>query len=135
MWNDPAMVKLFALLRRNPEMTFDAFVDHWRDHHGPLIAGTPSLARHLVRYEQHPRHRPDALSGTDGVDGVAVQWFTDISEFEGFIGEPEYAGLVAPDERRFLDIDRVEFVITDEPHVVIDADPSRSGSPEGGVPA
>lgn len=101
-------------------MTFDEFVRHWRDHHGPLIAGTPSLARHLVRYEQHPRHRADALSGTEGVDGVAVQWFTDISGFEGFISEPDYASLIAPDERRFLDIDRVEFVITDEPRVVID---------------
>ena len=55
------MVKLFALLRRREGMSTEEFVEHWRDRHGPLIAGEPSLARHILRYEQHPRHRPDAL--------------------------------------------------------------------------
>jgi uncharacterized protein (TIGR02118 family) len=114
------MVKLFAVLRRRPGMSTEEFVAHWRDHHGPLIAGEPSLARHLVRYEQHVRHRPDALSGTEDVDGVAVQWFRTIDDFVAFISEPAYRELVAPDERRFLDMDRLEFVITEEPTVVID---------------
>ena len=125
------MVKLFAVLRRNPEMSHEEFVTHWREVHGPLIAGTPELARHLVRYEQHVRHRPDALSGTQDVDGVAEQWFTSIDDFVGFISEPAYAELVAPDERRFLDMDRVEFVITEEPVVVI-AGPA--GTADGSAP-
>lgn len=37
----------------------------------------------------------------------------------GFISEPGYAELIAPDERRFLDMSKVEFVITEEPNVVI----------------
>jgi uncharacterized protein (TIGR02118 family) len=114
------MVKLFAMLRRRTDMSAEEFIAHWRDVHGPLIASEPTLARHLVRYEQHVRHRPDSLSGTDGVDGVAVQWFRSIDDFVGFISEPAYAELVAPDEQRFLDMDRVEFVITEEPTVVID---------------
>lgn len=118
----PIMVKLFAMLRRRSGMTSEEFVEHWRDHHGPLIAGEPTLARHIVRYEQHVRHRPDALSGTDGVDGVAVQWFRSIDDFVGFISEPAYAELIAPDEQRFLDMSLVEYVITDEPTVVIDGD-------------
>lgn len=116
------MVKLFAFLRRHPDLSFEEFLTHWREHHGPLIAGTPELARHIVRYEQHPRHRPDPLSGTDGVDGVAVQWFGSIEDFAAFIAEPAYAELIAPDERRFLDIDRVEFLITDDAHVVLGDD-------------
>lgn len=114
------MVKLFAVLRRHPSMSVEEFVAHWRDHHGPLIAGEPSLARHIVRYEQHVRHRPDPLSGTEDVDGVAVQWFTSMDAFVAFMSEPAYAELIAPDERRFLDLDRLEFVITEEPTVVID---------------
>lgn len=125
MWNDRAMVKLFALLRRNPDMSVEEFRAHWRDNHGPLIAGTPELARHIHRYEQHPRHRPDGLSGTDGVDGVAVQWFASIDDFAGFLSEPAYAELIAPDERRFLDMDAVEFVICDEPNVVIPGEVDR----------
>ena len=114
------MVKLFAVLRRNPAMSVDEFVTHWREVHGPLIASEPTLARHIVRYEQHVRHHPGQLSGSDGVDGVAVQWFHSIDDFTGFISEPKYAELIAPDERRFLDVDRLEFVITEEPTVIID---------------
>ena len=62
-----------------------------------IVAGEPTLARHIVRYEQHVRHLPDALSGTDGVDGVAVQWFRSIDDFVGFISEPAYAELIAPE--------------------------------------
>ncbi|MEI2697144.1 MAG: EthD domain-containing protein [Microthrixaceae bacterium] len=118
------MVKLFALLHRREGMTHEEFVAHWRQEHGPLIASEPTLARHLHRYEQHVRHRPDALSGAEGCDGVAVQWFESIEDFAAFISEPAYAATVAPDERRFLDMERIEFVITDEVHVVIDGDVS-----------
>lgn len=114
------MVKLFAFLRRADGLSFEEFVEHWRDHHGPLIRDTPGLAQHIVRYEQHPRHRPDALSGSKGIDGVAVQWFESIEGFVGFISAPEYRELIAPDERRFLDMDAVEFVICDEATVMID---------------
>jgi len=114
------MVKLFAVLRRRQDMSTEEFVAHWRDVHGPLIAGEPTLARHIVRYEQHVRHRPEALSGTEDVDGVAVQWFESMDDFVGFVSEPKYAELIAPDERRFLDLDRLEYVICEEPTVVID---------------
>jgi hypothetical protein len=53
------------------------------------------------------------------VDGIAEQWFNSIDDFVGFISEPGYAELVAPDEQRFLDMSKVEFVITEEPNVVI----------------
>ena len=131
------MVKMFALLRRRQGMSVEEFRDHWRDVHGPLIRNTPELARHIVRYEQHPRHRPDALSGTDGVDGVAVQWFDSIDDFLGFISEPGYQELIAPDERRFLDTDSIEFLITEEPNVVIDGPrcPSERGPSSEGGPA
>ena len=119
----PIMVKLFAMLRRRSGMTSEEFVEHWRDRHGPLIAGEPTLARHIVRYEQHVRHLPDALSGTDGVDGVAVQWFRSIDDFVGFISEPAYAELIAPDEQRFLDMEHLEFIVTEDPIVVIGGGP------------
>ena len=116
------MVKLFALLPRREDLTHDEFVDHWLNHHAPLIRSTPSLARHIVRYEQHVRHRPDALSGSAGFDGVTEQWFADMDEFVAFMSEPEYGELIAPDEQRFLDMERLEFIITEEPVVPIDTE-------------
>lgn len=115
------MVKLFAFLHRNPELTHEEFVTHWRERHGPLIAGIPELARYLVRYEQHPRHQPDnPLSAADDLDGVAVQWLRSIDDFFAFASEPAYQEVVAPDELRFLDMSRVRYVICEEPNVVID---------------
>lgn len=115
------MVKLFAFLHRRSDLTHDEFVAHWRDRHGPLIAGTPELVRHIVRYEQHPRHQPDnALTASEGLDGVAVQWLRSLDDFFAFVSEPAYRDLVSPDEQRFLDMSKVRYVVCDEPNVVID---------------
>ena len=121
------MVKLFAVLKRKDGMSREEFVDHWLNRHAPLIAGTPSLAQHIVRYEQHVRHRPDALSGNEGYDGVTVQWFEDMDHFVGFMSEPEYAELIHPDEQRFLDMDGLVFIVTEEPVVAIDGDVTGGG--------
>ena len=114
------MVKLFAMLKRKDGMSHDEFVDHWLNTHGPLIASTPALARHIVRYEQHVRHGPEPLSGNEGYDGVTVQWFESMDGFVGFMSEPEYAELIHPDEGRFLDMSGLVYLITEEPVVPID---------------
>ncbi len=117
------MVRLTALLVRNPELTHDEFLAHWHGVHGPLIRNTPALARHIVRYEQHPL-TDDRGAGVGGYDGVAMQWFESMDELFAFIAEPEYADLLAPDERRLLDMDRIQVSFTEEPVVVIDGDVS-----------
>ena len=117
--NTQTPVKLVAMLWRQPDMTFDQFVDHWLNHHGPLIRDTPSLARHILRYEQHVRHDEGPGSGVRGCDGVTIQWFAKIEDFWAFCSEPEYAELIAPDEARFLSIKDIQWVMVDNPVVVI----------------
>jgi hypothetical protein len=114
------MIRLVCLLRRNPALSVEEFQAHWRDHHGPLIAGTPEVARHVVRYEQHPRvHAPGQWTGTRGIDGVAIQWFASMEDFGAFLAEPLYAERIAPDERHLLDLDATVCILTEEPNVVI----------------
>ncbi len=117
------MVRLTALLVRNPALTHEEFLTHWHDVHGPLIRNTPALARHIIRYEQHPL-TDDRGAGVGGYDGVAMQWFESMDELFGFIAEPEYADVLAPDERRLLDMDRIQVSFTADPVVVIDGDVS-----------
>ncbi len=112
-------LKLVAMLKRHPDLSYEQFVEHWRDHHGPLIRNTPGIAQHIQRYEQHTRHDPGPWGGSAGIDGVAIQWFADWDAWQGFLAAPEYAELIAPDEARFLDVGSVSFIICDEPTVVI----------------
>ena len=113
------MIRLTALLVRNPALTHDEFLAHWHGVHGPLIRDTPSLARHIVRYEQHPL-TDDRGAGVGGYDGVAMQWFHTMDALFAFIAEPAYAEVLAPDERRLLDMERIQVSFTEEPVVVID---------------
>ncbi|MDA8354874.1 MAG: EthD domain-containing protein [Actinomycetota bacterium] len=112
------MVRLTCLLRRKPGLSPAEFHAHWRDVHGPLIASSRS-GSHVVRYEQHPRPLSD-YSGDDdlGYDGVTVQWFESMAEYRAHMAEEDFVS-VWKDIETFLDTDRLEFVVTEHPRVVI----------------
>lgn len=114
------MVRLTALLHRNPALSHAEFLAHWHQVHGPLIRDTPELARHIIRYEQHPATE-DRGAGS-GYDGVAIQWLESIDSLFAFVSEPAYAEKLAPDERYLLDMARVQVSFTEGPRVVIDGD-------------
>ena len=114
------MIKLVCFLKRREGMTREEFYDHWENRHAPLIASTPELARHIVRYEQLRVTTHAEWMGTEGYDGITLQWMTGPEAFEGFIGEPKYAELIAPDEQSFLDTSALVWMITEAPKVAID---------------
>jgi EthD domain len=115
------MVRLTALLRRNPALTHEEFVAHWRDVHGPLIASVPGIERWVVRYEQHPRAAgaAGAWTGTEGIDGMTLQWFRSIDDLMAMISDPEYRRMVGPDERHLVDLDNSVYLLSEEPRMVI----------------
>ena len=113
------MVRLTCLLRRKPGMTPEEFHDHWRNRHGPLIASSES-GRYVVRYEQHPRPLDDYQHGSGSAyDGVTVQWFASMDDYLASLAVPDFSEVMT-DLGRFLDLDHLDFVVTEEPHVVID---------------
>jgi hypothetical protein len=114
------MIKLVCFLKRKPELSHEEFIDHWLNHHAPLIASTPELARHVVRYEQLQPTPHASWMGSPGYDGITMQWMTGPEAFEAFIGEPKYAELIEPDEASFLDRGALVWMITDEPVVAMD---------------
>jgi uncharacterized protein (TIGR02118 family) len=115
------MVKLTCLVRRRAGMSPEEFHRHWREHHGPLVASTAS-GSHVIRYVQHHRSLDD-YSGNDdaGYDGVTEQWFASMDEYNAHMGEPDFKTVWA-DVESFLDVERLEFVVTDEPVVIVDGD-------------
>lgn len=111
------MIKLVAFVKRKPGLSAEEFYEHWFNVHGPLIVGTPELSRHIVRYEQLKRSDAAPWMGTPGYDGITIQWMESHAAFEAFVSEPKYAELVAPDEARFIDMESIVWMITDEPVV------------------
>ncbi len=126
------MVKLVCFLKRKEGLTLDEFYDHWFGQHAPLIRSTPELARHVLRYEQHKRVQEPSWCGTEGYDGITIQWFESVDEFVAFTTEPKYAELIEPDEKTFLDRDAFVWMITEEPVIAMDG-PMSSGAGAGPV--
>ncbi len=115
------MVRLTCLLRRRPGLTPEQFHEHWREVHGPLIATTRS-GSHVVRYEQHPRPLEDYDGEDDpGYDGVTVQWFASMEEYRAHMNEEDFSVIWA-DIESFLDVERLHFVVTESPRLVIGGD-------------
>jgi len=86
-----------------------------------LIAASLS-GTHVLRYEQHPRPLSD-YSGDDdpGFDGVTVQWFESMDSYNAHMSEPDFQE-IWKDIERFLDTDKLHFVLTEHPHVVMGDD-------------
>ncbi len=112
------MVRLTCMLRRKDGMSPAEFHAHWREVHGPLIAGSKS-GQYVVRYEQHPRSLDD-YSGDDdpGFDGVTVQWFESMADYNAHMSEPDFPDIWT-DIERFLDTHRMHFILTEHPRVIM----------------
>ena len=115
------MVRLTCLLRRKDGLTPAAFHAYWQEVHGPLIKASKS-GSHVVRYEQHPRPLDD-YSGDDdpGFDGVTVQWFEDMDAYRAHMAEPDFPEIWT-DISNFLDTDKLHFILTEHPRVVMGDD-------------
>ncbi len=119
-----AMVKLTCLVRRKSGMSPADFHEYWRDRHGPLVASTKS-GRHVLRYLQHHRALGDYGPEDDGgYDGVTEQWFASMDEYEAHIAEDDFATVWA-DLPKFLDVDKLAFVVTEEPVVIVEGPSGR----------
>lgn len=118
------MVTLIAMIKRRPGTSPEDFHRHWRDHHGPLVASTRS-GSWVLRYEQHHRPLSDYRSADDdGWDGVTVQWFESREAFFSSLREDDYR-VIDDDMRTFIDTASIQWVLTDEPDVIVDRVGSR----------
>jgi uncharacterized protein (TIGR02118 family) len=109
------MVKLICFVRRKPGMDAEEFHRYWREVHGPLIASTKSGA-HALRYEQN--HRVRDHWDQAGYDGVTEQWFTSVDDFFASLQEDDYP-LIEADVAKFIDVDSLEWMLTEEAEVII----------------
>ena len=104
------MIKLtFALVRR-PELTREAFLAYWFDHHAPLVASVKDALR-IRRYVQLHSLPAEASEGIRisrhapaEFDGVAQLWWDSFDDMARHDAAAAEAGRrLLEDERKFID--------------------------------
>ena len=103
------MVRAIAILKRRPDLTFQQFVDHWRNVHAPLALQIPGV----VKYVQSPSLQRPGATSEPRADGLAEIWFESIESYRAGFATPAAAALLA-DERNFLDLDKTVRTFVEE---------------------
>ncbi|HVX21709.1 MAG TPA: EthD domain-containing protein [Acidimicrobiales bacterium] len=111
------MIHLVSFVKAKPGMSREAFREHWRERHAPLLLSIPEDRRHTAYYGQYTRVDSDYdRPGSPGYDGVAVQSFESMEDVEAFIAELQKVGTDAPE---FMDLTDSPWILTSDPLVVV----------------
>ena len=109
------MIKFSILLRRRPGTTHAEFVAYHRDKHAPLFMSLPVVQDNVRRYVQQHTFGA-ALPGLPPttIDGITELWFDDVAAIAAVFTAESYLHTVRPDEATFLDLERCEFIVSEE---------------------
>ncbi len=108
------MYKVITLLKRRPELSVEAFQEHWRQRQGPLLAKIPGLERYVQSHALLQGYRKGELL----FDGISELWFADEAAFEAAQRSPAWSD-AAQDADAFLDSSRTVVMPVDV-HVIKD---------------
>ncbi len=67
------MFKAMILLKRNDDLSFDEFKDHWLNHHAPMVRQLPGLRKAIFNFETG--------DGDGEIDAVSELWFDSETDF------------------------------------------------------
>ena len=111
-------LKKLAFLTPKPGTTDQAFVRHWREVHGPIVALTPGYAHWRWRYVQNHVRGPGPVGTDFSYRGMAAFWLPgDCPNEDEFSATPLYRERIRLDEMNFIDMDRTVSMTAAE-HVI-----------------
>ena len=104
-------MKVILLLPRRADMSPEAFKQHMRETHLPLLTKLPGLRRLVLNWVlQDPNEPPPAY------DAVSEDWFEDAAAMGAALASPE-GQAVAADTPHFLDRSRFALLVVEEEDV------------------
>ncbi|MEU5924466.1 EthD domain-containing protein [Streptomyces antimycoticus] len=111
------MLKLIFMINRVEGMSYERFVEHHRNQHAPLFTSIPEAERYVRKYTvSHPV--PAEYYPPRAYDGLTEIWFESWEDHDAFFASENYRTLVNPDEARFIDMDSVAVMVTEEKEVI-----------------
>lgn len=126
-------IKTFVMIPRKSGIREQEFHDHWRYPHATWGCGMSTLEGYV---QSHRIDWPELDRGAAPYDGIAEAWFADETSAGAFREEPVLERYLKPDEPLFIDMDRLNYVVTiedviDEPNpdAADPADPASIWSP------
>jgi uncharacterized protein (TIGR02118 family) len=116
----PNGLKNFEFVTRRPDLSVDAFRSYWRDHHGPLATGIPTMLHYVQSHAVDSEYSDD---GSPTCEGSAITWFADLAAMRASADCEVYEPM-RRDEANFLGSPgELPFIITTE-HVLRSVDRS-----------
>ncbi|MBT3151000.1 EthD domain-containing protein [Streptomyces sp. CHD11] len=111
------MIKFAFMINRLDGMSFEDFVEYHRDRHAPLFTSIPEARQYVKKYAVS---HPVAAEGypNPAYDGLTEIWFDSWADHDAFFASTRYKELVNPDESRFIDMDSVAVMVTEERVVI-----------------
>jgi uncharacterized protein (TIGR02118 family) len=107
------MIHTLYFITRKPSLSDAEFHRYWREVHGPIAKKIPQLKRYIQS------HRIPFPGQNSPYDGAAEAWVEDEKALAALRQSPEYLNGALADEPNFIDMSRVEWLMTND-HVIID---------------
>jgi uncharacterized protein (TIGR02118 family) len=107
------MLHVYYFITRKASMGEAEFHRYWREAHGPIAAKIPQLHRYVQS------HRIPAPGNTSPYDGVAEIMIDGLDTMAAMRHSSEYLHGALADEHNFIDLTRVEWMVTRD-HVIVE---------------
>jgi uncharacterized protein (TIGR02118 family) len=111
-------VKVMALIKRNPRLSMQEFVEYYENKHAPLVAQLSPLIAEYRRNYVWPGVGAKLLEDREAAcDAITEAWFASEEDFRDYRQEaarPEHRQLIIEDEKNFMDRDATQMFVVKE---------------------
>jgi hypothetical protein len=102
------MLKLILGVSRRADWSRDEWLVHYKERHGPLVAGLQIFGSQTLRYVQNYAFSPPSNAVIPNhavmIDGISELWYSDLEAIRAAYADPAYMSRIRPDELSFCDL-------------------------------
>jgi hypothetical protein len=109
------MVKMFVMIPRDRKVSRQEFHDHWRHPHATLGLGLSGVSG---RVQSHQIDCDQLAPDQARFEAVGEAWFDSVDDALGMAEDEHYITQLQPDERNFIDLEKLDFLLCTEEVVV-----------------